>query len=308
MRFLIELPTWLGDSIMATPSIENLVRKNPNIDLVFLGSSSSVEIMRRHPKCSQIFILSRKISSFFKLSKQIGKVDFFISYRGSIRSKLLNIFIKTGRFIQYDKSKFVRGHQVEKYNNFINFYFDINLPPGNLKIYNQSNHEIQFSQPTIGLNPGAKYGSSKCWPAEKYAELAQKLSKNFNIVIFGGRDEINLCSVIESLIPESSKNILNLAGQTSIDDLINRIGQLKLFITGDSGPMHIAAALDVPTISIFGPTKFIETSQWRNKQSIIVKKNFECQPCMERECPLKHHKCMREISVDEIMEKISELI
>jgi len=64
----------------------------------------------------------------------------------------------------------------------------------------------------------------------------------------------------------------------------------------------------VPTVSIFGPTKFLETSQWRNKQSIIIKKNFDCQPCMKRECPLEHHKCMREISVDEVMEKISELI
>jgi len=308
MKFLIELPTWLGDSIMATPSIENLVRKNTNIDLVFLGSSSSVEIMKRHPKCSQTFIFSRKISSFFKLSKQIGKVDCFISYRGSIRSKFLNVFLKTKKFIQYDKSKFVSGHQVEKYNNFINYYFNPSLPPGNLKIYHQISHENQLSQPTIGLNPGAKYGSSKCWPPEKYAELAQELSKNFNIVLFGGRDEIGLCSVIESLIPKPARNISNLAGKTSIDELIDYISQLKIFITGDSGPMHIAAAFDVPTVSIFGPTKFHETSQWKNKQSIVIKKNFDCQPCMKRECPLGHHKCMKEISVKEVMENISELI
>ena len=82
---------------------------------------------------------------------------------------------------------------------------------------------------------------------------------------------------------------------------------VNLFITGDSGPMHLSAAFKIPTISIFGPTNHHETSQWMNKKNIIVKKNLECQPCMKRTCPLKHHKCMRLIESSEVLEAVNRL-
>ena len=91
---------------------------------------------------------------------------------------------------------------------------------------------------------------------------------------------------------------------TSISELSNYISNLDIFVTGDSGPMHIAASLQVPTIAIFGPTNSIETSQWKNANSFIVKKNLDCQPCMKRTCPLKHHNCMKLIEAQEVIESI----
>ena len=82
---------------------------------------------------------------------------------------------------------------------------------------------------------------------------------------------------------------------------------LDLFLTGDSGPMHIAASFNIPTVSIFGPTKDEETSQWMNPQNIIVKKNLECQPCMRRKCPLGHHDCMKLIKTNEVLNAIKLL-
>ena len=96
-------------------------------------------------------------------------------------------------------------------------------------------------------------------------------------------------------------NYQNLAAKTTIKELISQIANLDLFITGDSGPMHLAAALQVPTVAIFGPTEEGVTSQWMNEKSIIVKKNLECQPCMKRECPLKHHNCMKLIEASEVL-------
>jgi len=124
-------------------------------------------------------------------------------------------------------------------------------------------------------------------------------------VIFGGPGEVDIALDIEkSLLEKGVKNYKNLAGKTTIPELINHISNLDLFITGDSGPMHVAAAFQVPTVAIFGPTKDDETSQWMNEKSLIVKKSLECQPCMERTCPLQHHNCMKLITYLEVLKII----
>ena len=90
----------------------------------------------------------------------------------------------------------------------------------------------------------------------------------------------------------------------TITELINCISNLDLFITADSGPMHLAASFQIPTIALFGPSKDDETSQWMNDNSVVVKKNLDCQPCMKRTCPLKHHNCMKLIEAQEVIDSI----
>ena len=102
-------------------------------------------------------------------------------------------------------------------------------------------------------------------------------------------------------------NYINLAGKTNIKELCSNIGGCSLFITNDSGPMHVAAAYQVPTVAIFGPTKHKETSQWMNEKSKIVRHDIDCSPCMKRECPLKHHECMTSITASEVIEAVKEL-
>ena len=110
------------------------------------------------------------------------------------------------------------------------------------------------------------------------------------------------------LIEKQIKNINNLAGKTSIEELVVIISNLDLLITGDSGPMHIAASFEIPTITIFGPTDDSQTSQWMTKKSRIIKKNLSCQPCMKRVCPLKHHNCMQFISAEDVLKEAQTLI
>jgi len=139
--------------------------------------------------------------------------------------------------------------------------------------------------------------------------LAISLAEKFDIVIFGGKNDIPRANLIEKKIAKKGvKNLKNLAGKTTINDLVNGISNLDLFITGDSGPMHIAAAFHIPTISIFGPTKSDETSPWRNPNSLIMKRDLECQPCMKRTCPLGHHQCMNEIKYQDVIKKSLSLL
>ena len=304
MKLLIELPTWMGDTVMVTPAIENLVNFFNNPEIVLIGSFISVEILKNHPNVHKTIILDKKITSLVKMNNSLGKFDAFFTFRSSFRAKFLKFIVSAKNKYQFNKNKYNNRHQVEKYNDFVNGSLNIDFPAGQLRIYT-NNSKKNKSKKILGSNPGASYGSAKRWYPQKFAEVVGKLSKQFDIIIFGSSNEKDFAKEIEKLlIAKGINNYQNLAGKTTITELINCISNLDLFITGDSGPMHLAASFQIPTIAIFGPTKYDETSQWMNDNSIVVKKNLDCQPCMKRTCPLKHHNCMKLIKAQEVIDSI----
>jgi heptosyltransferase-2 len=304
MKLLIELPTWLGDCVMATPAIENIVNFNNDVQITFIGSFVSVEALKNHPKVVKTVVLDKKYRVLYKTARNLGEFDYFFSFRSSLRTKFLKFLISAKSKYQFDKNKYQGCHQVDKYNDFINDSLDINFQPGKLLLSTISSQSS--TQKTVGINPGASYGSAKRWYPEEFAKVANELSDQYDIVIFGGPDEQDIALDIEKLlIKKDVKNYKNLAGKTTIPELINHISNLDLFITGDSGPMHVAAAFQIPTVAIFGPTKDNETSQWMNEKSIIVKKGLDCQPCMQRACPLQHHNCMKLITSVEVLDAVN---
>ena len=305
MKILIELPTWLGDAVMTTPAIENLTSYYDKPEITLIGSFISVEMLKNHPKVVKVCVLNRGYFSLYKMAKDLGNFDVYFSFRGLLRSKYLKFLISSNTKYQFINNKYQNRHQVKMYNDFINDSLNINNSPKRLIIYRtnliqEASNLYKSRDLTLGINPGASYGSAKRWYPDEFAEVAAKLSKKYNIIIFGGSGEKDIATDIEKLlIKKGVSNYQNLAGNTTISELVEHISNLDLFITGDSGPMHIAAAFQVPTVAIFGPTRTEETSQWMNKKSLIVKKDLDCQPCMKRVCPLKHHNCMKYIkSVD----------
>ena len=306
-KVLIELPTWLGDTVMTTPAIENIINHFEDIEITLIGSLVSIEALKNHPKVLKIIFLEKNYKSLYKI-KTLDEFHYYFSFRESVRSKLLKVFVKARNKYQFNRNKYHNLHQVEKYSNFINESLNINSDAGNLNIYLSSSKKKKSSN-VLGINPGATYGSAKRWYPEKYAKIAIELSKKFDIIIFGGIEEQDFASEIEEiLIRNNINNYQNLAGKTSIDELINNISIPDILITGDSGPMHIAASLKIPTVTIFGPTNDAETAQWMNPKSIIVKKNLDCQPCMKKTCPLKHHHCMKLIDTQEVIDKTNLIL
>jgi len=306
MKLLVELPTWLGDCVMATPAIENIVNFHNDVEITFIGSFVSIEALKNHPKVVKTEVLSKKYTDLYKISQELGKFDVFFSFRSSVRSKFLKFLILAKNKYQFDKNQYADRHQVEKYNDFVNEALGVNFPAGKLTL-STINYQLSTNK-TIGLNPGASYGSAKRWYPQEFAKVASELSKKYDIVIFGGASEIDIANDIEKeLIKNNVKNYKNLAGKTTISELISKISKLDLFITGDSGPMHVAAAFQVPTVAIFGPTKDKETSQWMNEKSTIVKKNLDCQPCMQRTCPLGHHDCMDLIKAVDVLNALKDI-
>jgi heptosyltransferase II len=308
MKLLIEVPTWLGDAIMATPAIENILSTYQNAEVTIVGSFVSSQLFSKDKRIKNIIVDNTKKSKFrffaiYNLSRHIGKHDIAISFRSSFTSKLLLFLSGTKKRFYYEKiDKSI--HQVLKYNEFINSALKIDKKAGDLMLRFKPHW---YKKPTLGINPGATYGSAKRWYPEEFAKVASELSNKYDIVIFGGPSEVEMANDIEKILIENDvKNYENLAGKTTIPELIEKIAGLNLFITNDSGPMHIAAVYKVNTIAIFGPTNFTETNQWNNPLENIVSKYLECSPCMKRTCPLKHHNCMKMITAEDVLELIDK--
>lgn len=314
MKVLIEVPTWLGDCVMATPAIENIVKRHPNCEITIFGTLVAVAIFKQHPNVQKTIIdNSRQAFSRFmalaKIAKTAGQFDLVLSFRRQFSSRFFVLFAHGKTKANYRRYQQKSQHQVIRYNEFINKALKLDTQADKLKIYQpdlpKSSHKI------LGINPGASYGSAKRWYPQEFAKVATELSSQYDIMIFGGNGEVDIAADIEKvLIGKRVKNYQNLAGKTSLVELLEKIAQLDLFITGDSGPMHVAAAFQVPTVAIFGPTQDNETAQWMNEKSIIVKQNLDCQPCMQRICPLKgkqHHQCMKNIDTQKVLIAVESL-
>ncbi|QKF59844.1 glycosyltransferase family 9 protein [Aliarcobacter lanthieri] len=310
MKIFIEIPSWLGDAIMATPAIQNIIKTYPESKIILLGSYVSTQAFQGYPNIEKVIVDDTKkngnrYKNLIFLAKSIGKVDIAISFRRSFSSKFMMFFIKAKKKFNYRRFTKKEMHLSIRYNDFVDKVLNLNNEVGDLKLYFKP---FSYTKPTLGINPGATYGSAKRWYPEEFAKVAICLASKYDIVIFGGPTETDIAKDIEDeLIKNGISNYQNLAGKTTIPELIEKIAGLDLFITNDSGPMHIAAAYKVKTVAIFGPTKFTETNQWNNPNGIIVTKNLDCAPCMKRICPLKHHNCMKGITANYVLTKLTKL-
>lgn len=303
-KIFIEIPTWLGDAIMTTPAVENIIKTYPKAQITLLGSFVSTQAFQGFKNINHIIIDETKKNgnrylNLIKLAKSIGKVDIALSFRRSLSSKFMMFFIQAKKKYQYKRLTKEEIHQVLRYNDFVNYSFKTNLSAGDLKLYYTPHI---FAKPTLGINPGATYGSAKRWYPKEFANVAIALAKQYDIVIFGGPGEVDIANDIEKELKEKGiTNYTNLAGKTTIPKLIEYIAGLDVFLTNDSGPMHIAAAYKINTVAIFGPTRFKETNAWNNPNEHIISKNLECAPCMKRVCPLQHHNCMKLITAKDVL-------
>jgi len=164
---------------------------------------------------------------------------------------------------------------------------------------------IDSHKKLIGVNPGASFGSAKRWLSDRYAGLLDRLieQQGANVVVFGAPKEVGIAESIRSLMRQPATI---LTGKTQLGELIAMIACCDLFITNDSGPMHLAAALRVPTLAIFGPTDEISTGPL-SPTAVVLNKKVECSPCLLRECPIDH-RCMTRITVDEVYQQASQLL
>lgn len=335
MKIFIELPTWLGDSVMASAALKLIFSYFKALDdkacFVLYGSFVACELFKgcenaqicvQAPKAKGFLAPLKRVLSLKKLAKDLGKFDYALSFRSAFSSKILLFFIRAKHKFIFDKNQNKNAHQVLKYLAFVENALNLKVSSQELFLPSPAFKDISAnkrqelcdkftlsqSKKWLGINAGAKYGLAKCWDKEYFAEVALEFKETHEILIFGVQSEAEICEFIATSLAKKGVKAHNLCGKTSITELCALISALDIFISNDSGAMHIAAFYKTPTVAIFGPTRFTQTSPWQNEKAKIVHLNLACMPCMKRVCPLKHHACMRDLKPQIVINAAKNLL
>src|SRR5258706_4461669 len=287
-------------AILAKPWVADLYRRESFADEVILYNPASLWKLARELRARQ-FDCAILLQHAFEaaLIAWLARIPNRIGYRRDGRGPLLTHAVavpKRGDMPRHERFYYLellrRARIVDRLPE--SAAIRLTAPPGGRKSI-------------IGVSPGAAYGSAKQWLPERFAEAAGELAtaRRAAIALFGSQSERALCAQVAALLP--SHAVTNHAGETTLAQFIELAAQCELFLTNDSGAMHIASALGVPTVAIFGATDDVATGP-TGKHARVVRQQVEGSPCLLRECPIDH-RCMTRVSTDlAVNEAISLLL
>jgi heptosyltransferase-2 len=164
---------------------------------------------------------------------------------------------------------------------------------------------LGVASPVVGISPGAAYGNAKRWMPERFADAAARLGE-CAVLVFGSAAERDLCEEVARDLASRKVQARNLAGETSLREFIDLTAACRLFLTNDSGAMHVASALEVPTVAVFGATDDSATGP-AGPRARVVREHAACSPCLLRECPIDH-RCMTRVSAARVGAAAMELL
>ena len=166
---------------------------------------------------------------------------------------------------------------------------------------------LGIAEPAIGISPGAAYGNAKRWLPERFVETATSLREaGASFLVFGSAGERDLCELVARQIGAAGLAARNLAGETTLREFIDLAARCRLFLTNDSGAMHVASAVGVPTVAVFGATDDTATGP-TGALARVVREHAECSPCLLRECPIDH-RCMTNVTAQRVAGVALELL
>lgn len=334
-KILIRSVNWIGDAVMTTPAISVIREHFPHAEITILANAMVSQLFLHHPGIDSIITFDRQerhrgVAGRMRLAAELKKHAFDLaiilpnSFDSALVPWLAGIPNRIGKcsdgrtLLLNGRYKAAQGapsrHEVEYYLNLMDC-FGITGSCTQPHLFITSEEEDRASallaeqgiQPddfVLGINPGASYGSAKRWYPDRFAQVARRLADEWSakVVIFGGPGEAAIAADIEGCLEGAA---VNVAGKTSVRELMALIRRCNFFITNDSGPMHIAAAFDVPLVAIFGSTDHTGTSPY-NSKAIVVRNDVECAPCKLRECPTDH-RCMTSVTEESVVSAALEL-
>ena len=330
-KILIRGPNWVGDAVLAIPAMKAMRRHFPKAEITLLVRPWVAGLFTFAPFIDKIWSQDKPsgLASWTRITRDIRDraFDLALLLPNSFESALMIFLGGVPRRIGYatDGRRWLltdsitrshdRQHQTLYYLDLVNTLSAVNDAPS---IEIQATKEertnarkllmtegIPSDSPFLVLNPGAAYGSAKRWHEDRFADAADVLACEFQlqVALIGSEAERPSAERIRGRM-KGPAAILN--GRTSLEALIGVLAESSLMITNDSGPMHMAAALGVPTVAVFGSTDEKVTGPY-GPRTRIVKYPVECSPCLLRDCPIDH-RCMNGVTVENVCIAARELM
>jgi heptosyltransferase-2 len=334
-KILIIQTAFPGDLILTLPLAQVLKKEFPSTQIDFVVIPKTAELLANNPAISNVIVYDKRekdsgLSGLMRKVKLLraNKYDIaFIPHR-SFRSAILAWLSKIPMRIGFDKSKAKlfysnkihynsKIHEIERNISLLAAININNVPKEQPRLY-PSFHDkkkvglvlseigVDHLNTLVGIAPGSVW-ATKRWLEERYAELIEKLTgKGFHILLLGGSEDFELCKRINNAV--QSKHVHNMAGKFSFLQSAEMIARCRLVVTNDSAPLHIATAMQISTVSIFGPTTpEFGFGPYGNTQRVVETHGLSCRPCSihgGKKCPIGTFDCMKEITSDQVLQSI----
>ena len=328
-RVLVRAPNWLGDAVLALPALAAIRRRFAHAHLTVASPPSVSAIFRERTNAAPDRVLELPADPRgVRAALEAGRFDLGILFPNSFRSAWLlrraGVPARWGcatsgrswlltRTVHRSHARRAGPHQSDYYRGLVRgFGVEVSDEAPRLGVSDPSaaraaallaEHKLPPGTPFVAFAPGAAYGQAKQWPPERMAELAQRVltTTGAACVVVGASHDRPAARAIESWLrahaAPMSGRVVDLVGRTGLGALVGVAARSSVFVSNDSGAMHLAAALGRPVVAIFGPTDERATRPLGD-HDVIVESVF-CRPCMLRDCPIDH-RCMKRITVDRV--------
>ncbi len=337
-NIIVRMPNWIGDLVMGTPILADLKKQFPEAKITVLVRSPLDVLLQADPHVDEVFSF-RKTNWFGRHNEKRDIVEKLKKGKYDLGVLLTNSFSSAWWFWQGGVqnrlgfsanvrrlllTKAVAFPEERKLQHLVITYKSLLRPlgislsatPPKLYVLPQeiaqakkllATYGVAEGSPLIGINPGAAYGSAKCWLPERFREVAlDLLEKTDAYVLFFG--DSSGAALVKEICRDLPPRVLNLAGATSLRELMSLIQLCSVLLTNDSGPMHIAAAVGTEVVALFGSTDAIVTGPYSTESGkIIIQKQVSCAPCFKRTCPIDF-RCMKEITSEEVISTVLQAL
>jgi len=320
---LIRGTNWIGDVIMTLPAIAAVRNTAPHAKITVLAKPWVAETYRICPEVDEVIIyqdpgVHHGIAGDLAILLQNAIEAAIIAWLAGIPVRAGYNSDGRGILLTHSVKRTAERRKVHQVYYYLEMLKSLGFQPAGSDIKLKLNddyltiaedildqHQIGGKDILIGMAPGATYGPAKMWFPERFAAVADKLINDFSarVMLFGSGGD----SERTTLVQQHSKNdLIDMAGKTSLKEAIALIARCNLFISNDSGLMHLAGALDIPLVAIFGSTNPVTTSPVGEK-SIVIHKDVSCSPCLKKECPTDF-RCMDLIGIDDVYNAARDIL
>jgi lipopolysaccharide heptosyltransferase II len=340
-KILVRATNWVGDAVMSLPALRLVRDRFPDSELVVLARPWVADIYARETSISRVILYTAargnhdwtakwRLASTLRAERFNCAILFQNAFEAALLVRMAGIprrigYNRDGRgWLLTDAVPVPKTGEIPRHERF--YYLELLHRAGLVDALPAAEairlegaeraamagarrfHELKLALPVIGVSPGAAYGNAKRWIPEHFSEAAARLATQCraSVALFGSTDEAALCETIAEAIRIKGISAQNLAGRTSLREFIEMAAACTVYLTNDSGAMHIASALGVRTVAVFGATDDTTTGP-TGALARVVRETVECSPCLLRECPIDH-RCMTRVSAERVVETALDLL